>query len=255
MPASPRRSRRSTVRNSPRTGGRSSPPRSRSSATPRCAAGKLSELGLQKRLVAVKNTRAHHQARPALERRAAEDRGRSRDLHREGRRPRAALRAGDRAADGAALLSFLSMEFIHDHLHDWNESCRRLSCPRRSLTLAKRRWRAVAEDGTNLASTSSIRWTTATSFPRPRAAVYVIAQKPEPVLEVRAAARRPAAAARLGWLIGNLHFPLPDHRRLHARGRRSRGAPAVRARAPALRRERAGFQAALGLCRPFARAS
>jgi urease accessory protein len=37
--------------------------------------------------------------------------------------------------------------------------------------------------------------------------VYVIAQKYEPVLEVYLGSDAPTAA-RLGWLIGNLHFPL-----------------------------------------------
>src|SRR5687768_5080486 len=35
---------------------------------------------------------------------------------------------------------------------------------------------------------------------------YVIAQKSEPVLALRLG--QPAIAARIGWLIGNLHFPL-----------------------------------------------
>jgi len=38
-------------------------------------------------------------------------------------------------------------------------------------------------------------------------AVYVVAQKYEPVLEVSLSADAPGAA-KLGWLIGNLHFPL-----------------------------------------------
>jgi urease accessory protein len=37
--------------------------------------------------------------------------------------------------------------------------------------------------------------------------VYSVKQTPEPVLEV-ALGDQPAAAARLGWMIGNLHFQI-----------------------------------------------
>jgi len=37
--------------------------------------------------------------------------------------------------------------------------------------------------------------------------LYVIAQKYEPVLEVSLASDAPGAA-KMGWMIGNLHFPL-----------------------------------------------
>lgn len=67
------------------------------------------------------------------------------------------------------------------------------------LTLAKRRWRAVAEDGRVF------------GFDLEKPALhgdrfgsgYVIFQKAEPVLEMRS-----AEPARLGWLLGNLHFPI-----------------------------------------------
>ena len=36
---------------------------------------------------------------------------------------------------------------------------------------------------------------------------YLVAQKPEPVLEITLIPR-PAAVARLGWALGNLHFPI-----------------------------------------------
>ena len=37
--------------------------------------------------------------------------------------------------------------------------------------------------------------------------MYSIEQKPEPVLEITLIPK-PAAVARLGWTIGNLHFPI-----------------------------------------------
>jgi urease accessory protein len=78
-------------------------------------------------------------------------------------------------------------------------------------TLAKRRWRGVAEDGeefgfdleTPLADGAPI-------FATPQT-LYVIAQKYEPVLELRiedCGVRTGAAVARVGWMIGNLHFQI-----------------------------------------------
>lgn len=43
-------------------------------------------------------------------------------------------------------------------------------------------------------------------FCRDPQAVYVLAQRPEPVLEIPLS--EPGESARAGWLVGNLHFPL-----------------------------------------------
>lgn len=74
------------------------------------------------------------------------------------------------------------------------------------LKLAKRLWRGAAEDGTDFGfeceaplKHGDLVWVTAT-------ASYVIAQLPEPVLEISLAATSADAAAVLGWAVGNMHF-------------------------------------------------
>jgi urease accessory protein len=75
------------------------------------------------------------------------------------------------------------------------------------LTLAKRRWRAVATDGTEFGFDLEIPLTDGAAFFATESVMYCIKQKPEPVLEV-ALIPRAAPVARLGWTIGNLHFPI-----------------------------------------------
>jgi urease accessory protein len=75
------------------------------------------------------------------------------------------------------------------------------------LTLAKRRWRGTAEDGSEFGFDLQRPLANGDAFAATSAAVYRIAQSAEPVLEVALRADSPGAA-RLGWVIGNLHFPL-----------------------------------------------
>ena len=75
------------------------------------------------------------------------------------------------------------------------------------LMLAKRRWRGAADDGTDFGFDLSAPLADGAAFFASESAVYCIAQKPEPVLEI-ALIPRPAPVARLGWTIGNLHFPI-----------------------------------------------
>jgi len=79
------------------------------------------------------------------------------------------------------------------------------------LTLAKRRWRSVAEDGREFGFDLTAPLRDGDVFFATEAAAYVLAQKYEPVLEVSVASealRDGAQAARMGWLIGNLHFQI-----------------------------------------------
>jgi len=84
------------------------------------------------------------------------------------------------------------------------------------LTLAKRRWRGVAEDGAEFGFDLERPIADGAAFHQTADSVYVIAQKYEPVLELRIASIRPepvegrigSDAARVGWLIGNLHFQI-----------------------------------------------
>jgi urease accessory protein len=79
------------------------------------------------------------------------------------------------------------------------------------LTLAKRRWRGVAEDGRDFGFDLTEPLRDGAVFFVDTTAAYVLAQKYEPVLELSVASsslRDGTRAARLGWLIGNLHFPI-----------------------------------------------
>ena len=75
------------------------------------------------------------------------------------------------------------------------------------LTLAKRRWRALAENGVEFGFDLAAPLAHGDAFYATESALYSIEQKPESVLEI-ALIPKPAAVARLGWTIGNLHFPI-----------------------------------------------
>lgn len=75
------------------------------------------------------------------------------------------------------------------------------------LTLAKRRWRAKAEDGAEFGFDLVSPLNDGDAFHVGADCVYCVQQQPEPVLEI-ALIERPAPVARLGWTIGNLHFPI-----------------------------------------------
>ncbi len=72
-------------------------------------------------------------------------------------------------------------------------------------TLAKTRWRAQAEDGTEFGFDLARPLRHGVAVFENERACYVIEQRPEPLLRVAVA--DPTEAARLGWMIGNLHFP------------------------------------------------
>ncbi len=100
----------------------------------------------------------------------------------------------------------MTLDIIRAPLAEHDASLPPVRIPVDRLTLAKRRWRGVAEDGREFGF----------DLEKPLAdgdaafqaeSLYVIAQKYEPVLEVALGTDAPTAA-RLGWLIGNLHFPL-----------------------------------------------
>ena len=75
------------------------------------------------------------------------------------------------------------------------------------LTLAKRRWRGIAEDGVEFGFDLAAPLVDDVAFFASETALYVLAQKSEPVLEV-ALIPKAAPVARLGWTIGNFHFPI-----------------------------------------------
>lgn len=75
------------------------------------------------------------------------------------------------------------------------------------LTLAKRRWRGVAEDGVEFGFDLTAPLSHGAAFHATTDTLYMLEQNPEPVLEI-ALIPRAAPVARLGWTIGNLHFPI-----------------------------------------------
>ena len=99
------------------------------------------------------------------------------------------------------------MELIHHALAGWNRQLPVLRIPVERLALAKRRWRGVAEDGREFGFDLETPLTDGVAVFQNESAAYVLAQKYEPVLEVSLGADSPSAA-RLGWMIGNLHFSI-----------------------------------------------
>jgi urease accessory protein len=70
----------------------------------------------------------------------------------------------------------------------------------------KRRWRGVAEDGTQFGFDLDSRLKSGCVIHRDVRADYVVWQEPELVYEI--SLETPAQAALVGWKIGNLHLPV-----------------------------------------------
>jgi urease accessory protein len=79
-----------------------------------------------------------------------------------------------------------------------------LSVPRH--TLAKRRWRAKADDGADFGFDLEAPLKHGDVFFQSSTGAYVISQAEEKVLAL--AFRTAPEAARLAWQVGNLHFPV-----------------------------------------------
>jgi urease accessory protein len=101
------------------------------------------------------------------------------------------------------------MEIIHHSLAETGSAATAITLAVERGTLAKRRWRGVASDGREFGFDLEKPLRDGESFASADGKIYAIAQKPEPVLELSIEAERAAASfVRLGWIIGNLHFPL-----------------------------------------------
>ena len=98
------------------------------------------------------------------------------------------------------------MTLIHTAL-DSPPALPRIALHADRLTLAKRRWRGIADDGAEFGFDLSAPLSDGAVFFASDTSLYALAQNAEPVLEV-ALIPRPAPVARLGWTIGNLHFPI-----------------------------------------------
>lgn len=120
------------------------------------------------------------------------------------------MRAGESPALGPALLPVLTsvaLVIVTKSLAERNAALPEVRIPVDRMVLAKRRWRGVAEDGAEFGFDLEKALPDGALVHQGAVAVYVLAQKYEPVLEVNLASN-PAVAAKLGWMIGNLHFPL-----------------------------------------------
>lgn len=99
-----------------------------------------------------------------------------------------------------------AFHLINDHLHDWDPALTRAPVVADRHTLVKCRWRGLAEDGVEFGfdlehalNDGDVIFADAQSY-------YQIEQLPEPVIEVSLGAA--VDAARVGWMIGNLHFKI-----------------------------------------------
>jgi len=99
------------------------------------------------------------------------------------------------------------VQVIRAPLEHVDPDARRIPLVTDRLTLAKRRWRGKAEDGEEFGFDLTAPLKNGVAFCAMKDAVYVIAQRSESVLEV-VLIPRSAPVARLGWAIGNLHFPI-----------------------------------------------
>jgi urease accessory protein len=99
------------------------------------------------------------------------------------------------------------MTIVHQQLEKPSTALNVIRIPIDRLTLAKRRWRGVAEDGTEFGFDLETPLVDGAAIFQSDSAAYVLAQKYEPVLEVSLGTDSPSAA-RLGWMIGNLHFAI-----------------------------------------------
>ena len=75
------------------------------------------------------------------------------------------------------------------------------------ITLAKRLWRGTAEDGTEFGFELSAPLKPGDIMHQTESARYIIAQQEEALVEI-ALDITPAAAAGIGWAVGNLHLEL-----------------------------------------------
>lgn len=89
-----------------------------------------------------------------------------------------------------------------------NLALRAISIRADRLRLAKRRWRGVAENGIEFGFELESPLKHGETVHEADGNRYVIEQEAEAVLEISLASVTPAAAAGIGWAIGNLHLDL-----------------------------------------------
>ena len=99
------------------------------------------------------------------------------------------------------------LTIIRDAWHDPSAGAHekiKLAAPR--ATLAKRRWRGTAENGREFGFDLVHALGPGTLFHAEGDVHYYLAQEPEELLEISLGS--PEQSARVGWALGNLHFPV-----------------------------------------------
>jgi urease accessory protein len=100
-----------------------------------------------------------------------------------------------------------SLKLVHGPLAANDAALPEIAVPVDRITVAKRLWRGVAEDGTEFGFDLNAPLKHGDAVFETPTARYVIRQNPEPVVEV-SLDLAPSAAAGIGWAIGNLHLEL-----------------------------------------------
>ena len=98
------------------------------------------------------------------------------------------------------------MELIRSEIHSHSTGKKRVELATDRQTLAKRRWRGVAWDGREFGFDLTHPFSDGAAFFETDGSIYVVTQQQEPVIEIDPG--KGADAARTGWMIGNLHFPI-----------------------------------------------
>lgn len=101
----------------------------------------------------------------------------------------------------------MPLTLIHAPLASADPALPEVAVRAERLTLAKRRWRGAAEDGTEFGFELEKPLHDGEAVWQTTAARYVIRQPPEAVVEI-ALDLAPSATAGIGWAIGNLHLEL-----------------------------------------------
>lgn len=99
------------------------------------------------------------------------------------------------------------MHLVHQPLTTCDESLPEVAIPADRRQLARRLWRASADDGTEFGFELETPLRHGDVVWQGPDARYLVRQQPEPVLEI-ALAGTPDAAAVVGWAVGNLHFAI-----------------------------------------------
>ncbi len=99
------------------------------------------------------------------------------------------------------------LTIIHQAIHDHSPTAHRVvKLTASRSTLAKRRWRGTAEDGREFGFDLDHALAAGTHFHTDGDTRYFLAQEPEDILEIPVISLE--QGARLGWSLGNLHFPV-----------------------------------------------